>query len=58
MDETKEPPVSRELIAWLERAFPDKCPTEQMTDRQVWIAAGSAKVVRRLKQIYDTNSST
>lgn len=43
------PPLSSELIAALETVFPDRCPDASTPDRQVWIDAGAAGVVRFLR---------
>lgn len=42
------PHVSDELVAYLRQLFPDCCPNERMSEKEVWMAAGSAKVVRKL----------
>jgi len=49
----KLPFVSLELITWLEETFPDKCPSENTPDRKVWIQAGAASVVRKLRKIHE-----
>lgn len=47
------PPVTKELVDWVEKTFPDRCPDAGMTDREVWLAAGAAKVARKLRQIHE-----
>lgn len=47
------PAFSKELVEWLEATFRDRCPTVEMTDREVWIAAGSAQVVRKVRVEYE-----
>lgn len=48
-DNQNTPPISKGLVEWLSRLFPDRCPDALMPDREVWIAAGAAKVVRKLR---------
>jgi hypothetical protein len=45
------PPVTRELVEFLDRAYPDRCPEVDATDRAIWIATGQAILVRKLKQL-------
>ena len=47
--DTQKPLASQALIDHLDSIFPDRCPDHHLTDRQVWMAAGSALVVRKLK---------
>ena len=42
------PNVSDELLSYLRKVFPDQCPDARMTDREVWMAVGAARVVRKL----------
>ena len=48
MADTSIPPISKALVTWLDRLFPDRCPNVNMTDRDIWMAAGAAGVVRKL----------
>jgi hypothetical protein len=48
MADTPIPPISKALVDWLNRLFPDRCPNVNMSDRDIWIAAGRADVVRKL----------
>jgi hypothetical protein len=45
--------LTPELVDCLGRLFPDRCPDPSTPDRQVWIDAGSAYVVRTLKTILE-----
>jgi hypothetical protein len=49
----KLPLVPKELLLWLEATFPDKCPDIRLSGREVWMAAGSVAVVRKLRDIYN-----
>ncbi len=42
------PVVSQDLVERLALLFPDRCPVPAMTDRDVWIAVGEARVVKFL----------
>jgi hypothetical protein len=45
------PTITPPLLEFLQRLFPDRCPTIDMTDRVVWFAAGQASVVKKLAAI-------
>lgn len=57
MAEERTPAVSKELLAFLDRVFPDRCPTLDMSDRQIWMAAGASNVVRCLRKAYEEQSN-
>lgn len=42
--------LSEELLADLDRLFPERCPEQTMTERSIWIAAGKRQLVRFLHQ--------
>lgn len=42
------PPIDERLVAALGAKFPDKAPSLQMTEKEVWFDAGRADVVRWL----------
>ena len=42
------PPIDERLVAALEAKFPDQAPSIQMSEKEVWFAAGRADVVRWL----------
>lgn len=48
-DNQNTPPISKGLVEWLSRLFPDRCPDSEMSERDIWIEAGAAKVVRKLR---------
>jgi hypothetical protein len=48
---TKVPFVSRELLDYLRRLYPDRCPDPETPGRKIWIAAGQAQVVRHLERL-------
>jgi len=51
---SKTPGVPKELLDYLIAVYPDRCPSPEMSDREVWMAAGRASVVRKLRQIHET----
>jgi hypothetical protein len=47
------PHISKELVEWLERLFPSRCPREIESSRRIWMNAGANEVVRKLRNVYD-----
>ena len=47
------PYISLEIVESVERMFPNKCPSQNMSDRQVWISVGSAGVAQFLRTQYE-----
>ena len=43
--------ISQELINYLEKQFPDKCPDLNDNERKMWFKAGQSSVVSHLKKI-------
>jgi hypothetical protein len=53
MSQTERTPhIDGSLLEWLDRLFPDQCPPLAFAEKEVWFAAGAARVVRRLKEEY------
>jgi len=52
MNEELWPPVDEAVLQKLEATFPELCPGEGWTDRQIWIYVGQRNVVRMLRSIY------
>jgi len=50
---TKLPVVEKDLLDYLEGAFPDTCPNYKDSDREIWMAVGAVSVVRNLRTIYE-----
>lgn len=57
-DTPKKPLVTKELIEYLERNFPNRCPSPTDTDREVWMAVGAVRVVKNLQNLYETQNQT
>jgi len=47
------PYVDKELVEWLEKVFPDRTPTIEMSDREIWIQRGNVNVVLKLRDLYE-----
>lgn len=45
------PAITQELIDYLSRQFPDKCPDVIDTERTIWVNVGAAGVVRHLQRV-------
>jgi hypothetical protein len=53
MEDTPFPAVPRVLLETLERLYPNRCPAIEMSERQIWLAAGAYSVVRKLRAEHD-----
>lgn len=42
------PPLSKELIDYLEATVPERCPSLNMSEREIWLYAGKRELVRGL----------
>lgn len=45
----QHPLVTPELVRYLDEAHPNRCPSPEMGERDIWMAAGAARVVAGLK---------
>lgn len=45
----KHPPVPLDLLEYLERLYPDRAPDPLDSERQIWMKAGQADLVRKLR---------
>jgi hypothetical protein len=50
-EQRKTPYVEPALAEWLSKLFPDECPAENDSDRQVWVAVGAQRVVAKVRAI-------
>ncbi|MCD7983737.1 MAG: hypothetical protein LUG19_05710 [Desulfovibrio sp.] len=46
-------PISKELVEWLEKTIPERCPDIMQTERSIWIYAGQRSLVRTLGAAYE-----
>lgn len=53
MADDKKPYVSKELLDYLARVFPDRCAKLGQSDQEVWFAAGAAQVSRHLTSVFN-----
>lgn len=49
MADQKAPFVDPKVVTWLATLFPDRCPSEADTNRQVWMSVGAQKVLKKLR---------
>ena len=49
----KTPIIQQDLLEYLNELFPNACPHEGMSDRQIWMAVGARQVVRKLQQEFE-----
>jgi|DEB0MinimDraft_10_1074344.scaffolds.fasta_scaffold30639_2 S-adenosylmethionine:diacylglycerol 3-amino-3-carboxypropyl transferase len=57
-DLTDKPPaptpiVTKELLEYLLERYPDRVPSVDATDRQIWLSVGQVAVVRHLQSIFE-----
>lgn len=53
MDDLNTPYVSKELLDYLQRLFPDRLPELTDNDRSIWFNRGAAEVTRHLQRLYE-----
>ena len=47
------PRIDGDLLDYLERMFPDRCPNLDQDNNTVWFRAGAASVARHLRAVYE-----
>ena len=50
--ESKIPYIADELLDYLQRLYPDRCPEPAQAERDIWINRGAVGVVRHLSAIH------
>jgi hypothetical protein len=50
-DEPRTPYIEPAVAEWLERLFPNRCPSEDDSDRQIWQAVGAQRVVQKVRAV-------
>lgn len=53
----RTPIVTKELLDYLRERYPDRVPSIEETDRQIWQSVGSVGVVRHLQSIFDEQNN-
>ena len=51
-DEMLRPPIDEMLIRRLKEVYPDKCPSIDTPDREIWRYLGQVELVRMLESVY------
>ena len=51
-DEMLWPPIDEMLIRRLKEIYPDKCPSIETPDREIWRYLGQVELVRMLESVY------
>ena len=51
-DEMLWPPIDEMLIRRLKEIYPDKCPSIETPDREIWRYLGQVDLVRMLESVY------
>ena len=46
------PAIDEALILKLKEKFPERCPSIDMTDREIWVYSGIVKLVNILESVY------
>ena len=46
------PPIDEALIKRLDEVYPEYCPDQASSDREIWMAVGCRQVVRMLRAVY------
>jgi hypothetical protein len=52
------PGVNKLLVERLEEVFPDRSPTMDMSDRQIWMAVGAIAVIKKLRQVHQQQATS
>ena len=50
---SKLPVIDEHLLDYLERMFPDRCPSIENETKEVWFKSGAASVARHLRAVYE-----
>lgn len=51
--ELKEPAIPLDVIEWLERLYPDRSPVPTDHSRHIWMRAGQAALIRKLRHTHE-----
>ena len=52
------PPITEDIIKYLEEVYPDKAPDISMEEKLIWFTAGQVAVVRHLKEQFKLHEET
>ena len=48
--------ITEYLLEFLDETFPERCPSPEHTDRQIWMQVGQRSVVKFLQRIYEEHN--
>ena len=57
IDEDIWPQIDEVLIRKLEEIYPDKCPSIETSDREIWRYGGQVELVRMLRSVYNEQNN-
>ena len=52
------PHIDKQIVEYLEEAYPDRAPDISMEEKQIWFTAGQVAGVRHLKDQYNLQEET
>ena len=58
IDEELWPEIPHALIGKLKEIYPDKCPSIDTPDREIWRYGGQVELVRMLESVYNEQNTT
>ncbi len=58
IDEELWPEIPHALISKLKEIYPDKCPSIDTSDREIWRYGGQVELVRMLESVYNEQNTT
>jgi len=41
------------MLEYLEKAFPERCPTANMADREIWMYAGKVQLIKIMRAKFE-----
>ena len=53
IDEDLRPPIDEVRIRKLKEIYPDKCPSIDTPEREIWRYGGQVELVRMLESVYN-----
>jgi len=44
---------TKQMLEFLEKGFPERCPSESMTERAIWIYAGKVQLIKIIRAKFE-----
>ena len=44
---------TKQMLEYLEKAFPERCPTANMADREIWVYAGKVQLIKIMRAKFE-----